>query len=129
MLFLDFVIEDIVNKTVKKLDNNVIKALTIACETAKQKVVGFEWLTHTASYDRFPGSLIVTCVFDSKNSYAEAVSNELDVFLRKLIQSQLLKIGVVLKNPKQHVFFDNEEDCLDQHNGDWERRLNPFSPT
>jgi len=32
------------NKTVKKLDNNVVKALTIACEMAKQDTVGFEWL-------------------------------------------------------------------------------------
>ncbi|MGK0307021.1 MAG: hypothetical protein ACI8UG_002783, partial [Gammaproteobacteria bacterium] len=46
------------NKTVKKLDNNVIKALTIVCENAKQDIVGFEWLTHSANYANFPGSLV-----------------------------------------------------------------------
>ena len=50
-------------KTIKKLDNNVVKALTLACETAKDWEIGFQWLTHTARYEQFPGSLMVTCVF------------------------------------------------------------------
>jgi len=114
------------NKTVKKLDNNVIKALTVACETLKSQVAGFEWLTHYAHYDRFPGSLAVICVFDRPESLAEACRQQLDVYMRKLIQSHLLKAGIVLKDARKHVFFDNEVDCQQEHGGDWPRRLKPY---
>ncbi|MGY0565821.1 MAG: Fis family transcriptional regulator, partial [Paraglaciecola chathamensis] len=67
-------------KTVKKLDNNVIKALTIVCEQAKQEVPGFEWITHTASYNRFPGSLAVICVFDTQASIEQAQAQQLDAY-------------------------------------------------
>jgi hypothetical protein len=110
-------------KTVKKLDNNVVKALTLACEEAKEKVMGFEWLTHFAHYDRFPGSLAVICVFDGPESLAVAVQQELDVYMRKLMQSHLLKVGIVLKDARKHVFFDNNVDCQQEHAGDWQRRL------
>ncbi|WP_416307260.1 Fis family transcriptional regulator [Neptunicella sp. SCSIO 80796] len=111
-------------KTVKKLDNNVIKALTLACETAKDKVPGFSWLTHTASYDRFPGSLMVTCVFDTDEQLKQACEQEHDRYIRKLIQGHLLKVGVVLKDVRQHVFFDTEQQCELQHGGDWDTRIN-----
>jgi hypothetical protein len=110
-------------KTVKKLDNNVIRALTVACESAKEKVPGFEWLTHSASYDRFPGSLVVTCVFDNNDSYNSACEEKLDLYLCSLIQKQLLKVGIVLKTSRNLVQFDNEQDCLRDHDGDWQRRL------
>lgn len=113
-------------KTVKKLDNNVLKALTKACEEAKEKVEGFEWLTHYAHYDRFPGSLAVICVFDSPESLAGACEQQSDVYMRKLIQNHLLKVGIVLKDARKHVFFDNEVDCQDEHAGDWQRRLKPY---
>jgi hypothetical protein len=113
-------------KTVKKLDNNVVKALTQACEEAKKNVIGFEWLTHYAHYDRFPGSLAVICVFDSPESLADARHKKWDVYMRKLIQSHLLKAGIVLKDARKHVFFDNELDCEQEHAGDWQRRLKPY---
>lgn len=113
-------------KTVKKLDNNVVKALAKACDEAKQIVIGFEWLTHYAHYDRFPGSLAVICVFDSPQSLATACQQQLDVYLRKLIQSHLLKVGIVLKDVRKHVFFDNEVDCQQEHTGDWQRRLKVY---
>jgi len=110
-------------KTVKKLDNNVIRALTIACESAKENVPGFEWLTHRASYDRFPGSLVVTCVFDSSDSYLKPCGEKWDAYMCTLIQTQLLKVGIVLKNNRNLVRFDNEKDCLREHHGDWAQRL------
>ena len=72
-------------RTDKKIDNNVRKALTIACDTALEKVDGFEWLTHTASYDCFPGSLRVTCVFDTNESLEKACEQELDAYFLSLI--------------------------------------------
>lgn len=111
------------NKTVKKLDNNVVKALTIACENAKQEIVGFEWLTHSANYSNFPGSLVVTCVLDNQESLDVLLAQQKDQELRKQIQKQLLKAGILLKDVRRHVFFDTEQACLLEHNGDWKRRL------
>jgi hypothetical protein len=111
------------NKTVKRLDNNVVKALTIACETAKQDIEGFEWLTHSANFANFPGSLVITCVLDASHSLDVMLVKEQDVELRKHIQKQLLKVGVLLKDIRRHVFFDTQQACLLEHNGDWKRRL------
>jgi hypothetical protein len=110
-------------KTVKKLDNNVVKALTIVCEHAKQDIVGFEWLTHSANYANFPGSLVITCVLNQSDSLNIMLVSEQDKELRKQIQKQLLKAGILLKDARHHVFFDTEQACLLEHNGDWERRL------
>jgi len=111
------------NKTVKKLDNNVVKALTIVCEHAKQDIIGFEWLTHSANYANFPGSLVITCVLNQSDSLNLMLVSEQDKELRKQIQKQLLKAGILLKDARHHVFFDTEQACLLEHNGDWERRL------
>ena len=111
------------NKTVKKLDNNVLKALTIVCENAKQDIIGFEWLTHSANYANFPGSLVITCVLDNSESLDSMIASEQDKGLRKQILNQLLKSGILLKDVRRHVFFDTEQACLLEHNGDWKRRL------
>jgi hypothetical protein len=111
------------NKTVKKLDNNVVKALTIVCDIAKHNIVGFEWLTHSANYSNFPASLVITCVLNKPLSIDVMLVNEQDIELRRQIQKQLLKAGILLKDVRSHVFFDTEQACLLEHNGDWKRRL------
>ena len=83
-------------KTIRKLDNNVVKALTLACETAKDWEIGFQWLTHTARYEQFPGSLMVTCVFEHDEDVRQLSSDENDKKLRQLIQQHLLKVGIIL---------------------------------
>lgn len=110
-------------KTVKKLDNNVVKALTLACESFKQDISGFEWLTHTADYANFPSSLVVTCVFDTTDSVQMALTHSQDVAMRRTIQQQLLKAGVLLKDVRRNVCLDSEQACLAEHNGDWKARL------
>lgn len=50
-------------KTDKKIDQQIIRALTAVCEKAKDNVKGFEWLTHEVDYQRFPESLQVTLAF------------------------------------------------------------------
>ncbi|WP_194756662.1 hypothetical protein [Aliidiomarina indica] len=50
-------------KTDKKLDNQIVKALTGVCEASKNDVSGFDWLTHEVNYQRFPDSLVITLVF------------------------------------------------------------------
>jgi len=111
------------NKTSQKIDNNVCKALTIACEQSLHEVTGFVWLTHRASYTNFPASLVITCVFDTEAEVAEMKIHQQDEFLRKTIQQQLLNVGVVVKNIKQQVHFDSEEACFQKHQGEWPQRL------
>ena len=67
------------NKTTKKLDNNVIKALTLVCDSAKEDIDGFVWLTHTADYSRFPGSLRVICVFATDTQLVAAQAQGADI--------------------------------------------------
>lgn len=110
-------------KTVKKLDNNVIRALTNVCELAKREVPGFQWITHTASYDRFPASLAVICVFDTQASLKQAQVQEHDVYLRRQVQSQLIKVGIKLKDARHQVRYDSEQACEAQNNGNWQQRL------
>ena len=111
------------NKTSQKIDNNVCKALTIACEDALHEVPGFEWLTHRASYTNFPASLVITCIFNTDAEVDEMKAFQQDDFLRNAIQKQLLKVGVVVKNINHAVRFDSEEACLRQHQGQWPERL------
>lgn len=112
-----------VKSTIKKLDENVIKALTKVCEEAKSHINGFDWLTHTADYSNFPSSLMVTCVFLTEQHLNDAKAAQLDVYLRKLTHKHLLKAGILLKDPRRHVFLDSEEACQNVHNGNWKQRL------
>lgn len=111
------------SKTNQKIDNNVCKALTIACESSLHEVAGFVWLTHRANYTNFPASLVITCVFNSNEEIAEMKAQQQDELLRLSIQKQLVKVGVVVKNIKQSVHFDSEEACQQQHHGEWDTRL------
>jgi hypothetical protein len=116
------------NKTTQKLDNNVCKALTIACESSLHEVEGFSWLTHRANYTNFPASLVVTCVFETDAEVITMKEAALDEQLRQTIQKQLLKVGVVLKSVRQNIHFDSEESCLREHQGSWPDRLQLNSP-
>lgn len=111
------------SKTNQKIDNNVCKALTIACETSLHEIPGFLWLTHRANYTNFPASLVVTCVFNTEEEIAQIKAQQQDEVLRMTIQAQLLKVGLVVKNIKKCVRFDSEQACLAQHNGQWPDRL------
>lgn len=111
------------NKTTQKIDNNICKALTLACEDFEKTIDGFSWLTHRANYTNFPASLVVTCVFEIDAEIAAAKENKLDDILRNVIQKELLKVGVVLKSLKQNIHLDSEESCLRQHKGQWSERL------
>jgi len=111
------------NKTSQKIDNNICKALTIACESSLHDVSGFVWLTHRANYTNFPASLVITCVFATDSEIDVMKTQQQDELLRNTIQQQLLKVGVVVKNIKQQVHFDSEEACTKMHDGQWDRRL------
>ena len=111
------------SKTNQKIDNNICKALTLACESSLHEIEGFVWLTHRANYTNFPGSLVVTCVFNTAIEIEAMKTKQQDEFLRTSIQKQLLKVGVVVKNINRCVLFDSEEACSKQHGGQWSDRL------
>lgn len=110
-------------RTDKKIDNNVRKSLTAACDTALERVHGFKWLTHTASYDSFPGSLLVVCIFDTNEALDNVRKEEVDVYFRRLIQGNLLKAGVKFKNVQKQIRFDTEERCERENDGNWKERI------
>ena len=110
-------------KTTKKLDDNICKALTIACDDSLHVIEGFAWLTHRANYTNFPASLIVTCVFETNDDIQKMQDTDLASEFRKNIQKQLLKVGVIIKNISKNIHFDSEEACNTHHQGQWNERL------
>ena len=98
-------------KSFKKLDNTVIRALTNACEIAKDWDCGFEWLTHTADYNQFPESLMVTCVFSSEGDIARGTEQNIELKLHQLIAFNLSAEQIVLKNVSKHIRFVADEPC------------------
>jgi len=110
-------------KTTKKLDDNVCKALTIACDDSLHVIEGFAWLTHRANYTNFPASLIVTCVFETEVDIQKIQNTDQANEFRKSIQKQLLKVGVIIKNINKNIHFDSEEACNIYHQGLWSERL------
>ena len=50
-------------KHAKKIEREIVRALTEMCEQAKIEITGFQWVTHEVDYQRFPQSLRVLLVF------------------------------------------------------------------
>ena len=84
-------------KSDKKIDNQIIKALTDVCHSALEDIDGFEWLTHTVNFDQFPESLKIVCVFDSNIKLANYIKSSDNDHLTSLIEHSLNNIGIKLK--------------------------------
>lgn len=111
------------NKTEKKLDKAIIKALTKACETSKDLVHGFEWLTHSVNFADFPATLRITCVFDTEDSKQQAMQDKLNVKIIVTIEKDLADVGIKCKQIDRHISFDSEQACRLEHGGNWQLRL------
>ena len=107
-------------KTDKKIDNAIRSALTEVCDKALEEHDGFVWLTHRVDYQNFPESLSVVCVFDTN----EQLSNAHDEDLRVIIKDKLASIAILIKDSRQAIRFDTEENCTKEHKGNWQQRLN-----
>ncbi len=110
-------------KSDKKLDNQIIKALTEVCHHALEDIDGFQWLTHTVNFDNVEQSLKVTCVFDSNRQLADYAKSNNKNYLVQLIASKLANIGLKLSNVNNQVELDSEESCRLYHAGNWQKRL------
>jgi predicted RNA-binding protein with PIN domain len=95
-------------KTDKKIDKQICQALTKACETAKQEVQGFQWLTHLVNYNQFPDSLSIICIFDTKADLEQAREQKKDQIIVGLIGTELALINIRFKELNRHVSFDTE---------------------
>lgn len=106
-------------KTDKKIENALRQALTEACEAALEKYEGFQWLTHFVNYSDFPASLSIVCVYDI-NAHLAKTDKE---GMRALIKAKLASIGITLKDCRQQVRFDTEENCDRENQGKWNERF------
>tara|TARA_R110000787_G_scaffold99044_1_gene203502 strand:- start:226 stop:567 length:342 start_codon:yes stop_codon:yes gene_type:complete len=110
-------------KSDKKIDNQIIKALTEVCQLALEDIDGFEWLTHSVNFDIFPASLKVICVFDTNSKLANYIASSNNLRLTSLITDSLADIGIKIQDVKQQVTLDSEENCTLHHDGNWRKRL------
>ncbi len=110
-------------KSDKKLDNQLRLGLTEVCEIALKDIEGFVWLTHLVNYTNFPSSLRIVCVFDTNENRDAYLRNFQHGPIESLIQSELASIGIKVKKIADVVRFDSEENCDNEHNGNWAKRL------
>ena len=110
-------------KSDKKLDNQIVKALTQVCHSALEDIDGFEWLTHTVNFNKFPESLKIVCVFGSNAQLAHYLKSSSKDSLALQIINQLAGVGIELKNAKNQIELDSEESCTLYHGGNWQKRL------
>lgn len=91
------------------VERELIRTLTLACETAKSEIVGFQWLTHDVDYERFPQSLCVTWMFDSEASSARALASSDKVRMLELTQAAFEEVGISVSSIAEHVAFSVEQ--------------------
>ena len=106
-------------KTDKKIENAIVAALTEACGTALEQHDGFTWLTHFVNYQKFPSSLSIVCVFDTNENLLKANNEAIEA----IIQAKLASIDIKIKDIRQHVSFDTQENCERDNNGSWDERF------
>tara|TARA_R110001592_G_scaffold356278_1_gene657795 strand:+ start:45090 stop:45401 length:312 start_codon:yes stop_codon:yes gene_type:complete len=97
-------------KSDKKTENSIRITLTEVCEIALEKIDGFKWITHYVSYNDFPGSLSIVCVFEDTESLVAANKSGEDRILIDLIQERLTSQNIIIKNIKSTVSFNTEEN-------------------
>ncbi len=110
-------------KSDKKIENNLRKSLTDVCENALEDIDGFVWLTHQVNYASFPDSLLITCVFKTNSQLAAFVNSKEKHGLLNQLATALKGIDFNIKSINNHVFFDSEESCDSQTDGNWAKRL------
>lgn len=87
-----------VRKTDKKIDNQIRLLLTNLCENQLKAISGFEWLTHSANYQKFPQSLNITFVFNSQPALAEFRNSAAFNELAHTLTANFSGLGIKLKH-------------------------------
>ena len=105
-----------------RIERQLIVTLTDACETAKDEIKGFIWLTHTADLSALAETLKVIWVFET---LADRKRAEIDAKARifELTAIALKEANLDLPVSDRNVRFDSEQECQRTHIGDWKRRM------
>ncbi|MBA1243740.1 hypothetical protein [Pseudomonas japonica] len=107
-----------------RIDRELTRELTWACEQAKSEISGFEWLTHQADYSRLPYRLAVTWIFDSDVNRLAASVGVTNALIQDLTVAAIQQAGIARSDIRLTVALDSEQRCATQHGGDWAARLN-----
>ncbi len=83
---------------------------------------GFCWLTHLVDYENVPGSLCIVCVFDTDVALANARVKGVTRSIPDLVEIHLEKVGFVMPQIENAVFFDTEESGADVNATRWCRK-------
>ncbi|MGX5174266.1 Fis family transcriptional regulator [Aliikangiella sp. IMCC44653] len=105
-------------KSDKKLEKTIVSALTLACEQIKVCVDDFEWLTHDIDYQKFPDSLVITCVFSSTQAINLATQSGEIKLVAEIIRKKLQSIDIKLASPKPSIKLTTEAE-LAKHSHRW----------
>lgn len=92
----------------KKIENQLRISLTEVCEATLKEDIGFQWLTHTVDYQKFPDSLKITCLFDTPENLASFLKSTHKLRLINQIIGQLNHAGIQLNKPSRQIVFDVE---------------------
>ncbi|MDD2059231.1 hypothetical protein NPS58_17565 [Pseudomonas putida] len=105
-----------------RIERRLIATLTEACETAKDEIEGFTWLTHTADLNALTETLKVIWVFET---LADRKLAQIHAKARivELTTTALKEANISLNLSDRYVRFDSEEECQRSHGGDWKHRL------
>ena len=109
-------------RSAKKTEQAIIKALNNVCETLKDKYIGFTWLTHFVDYNKFPQSLKIVFVFETNQHLLDAKNHKLFETLFELSESQLKKESIHIKRIDKSIFFDSEENGADFNDSNWSNK-------
>lgn len=90
------------------IERELIRTLTLACETAKSEIVGFQWLTHDVNYEQFPQSLVVTWMFDSEANKERALACAHKARTLALTLAAFDEVGISVSSIADHVAFSVE---------------------
>lgn len=91
------------SKTIKKLNDRMVLAIEKLGTQASEDLVGLVKIEHTVKFDLFPGSLLVSCYFDSHDHLDKAMSSEKTY--QKKLHNLLMKQGILLKEPSHNLKF------------------------
>ncbi|WNO60083.1 hypothetical protein [Rheinheimera sp. MMS21-TC3] len=94
-------------KTCRKLDGYTQKAVALVEEQAKVNIAGFVSLTYTASFNNFPASLRVVCLFTDDIALGVAKAAGAEQLLQKLLHKQMFKVGFILKDARHNVILQS----------------------
>ncbi|MGK0444180.1 MAG: hypothetical protein ACJA1U_001110 [Bermanella sp.] len=91
------------SKTIKKLNDRLVIAVEKLAVQASEEFEGFVKLEHTVKFDLFPGSLLVSCYFETHDHLDKAMSSEKSY--QKKLHNMLMKQGILLKEPTHNLKF------------------------